>query len=73
MTHTSERVWRMRKDHTWIDARIREQPGSAAVELQFYYGGAMVLARSCPSRSAALAEAEDQRRDFQRAGWNPHW
>jgi len=63
----------MRKDHTWIDARIREDPASLTVELQFYYDGTMVLARRWPSREAALAEAEDQRQDFQRAGWNSHW
>jgi hypothetical protein len=70
---TPTRLWRLRKDHTSIDARIREEIGSAGVELQFFYDGAMVFARTWPSREAALAEAEDQRRDFQRAGWNAHW
>lgn len=68
-----ERLWRLRKDSTWIDARIRPQPDSRAVELQFYYDGALVLARTWPSREAAVAEADDQRRQFQRAGWNLHW
>lgn len=63
----------MRKDHAWIDARIRGGGSSAAVELQFYYDGTMVFARTWTSREAALAEAEAQRQDFQRAGWNPHW
>jgi hypothetical protein len=68
-----KRLWRLRKDSTWIDARIRAQQGSRAVELQFYYDGALVLARTWPSRQAAVAEADDQRRQFQRAGWNLHW
>jgi hypothetical protein len=67
------RVWRARKDHTWVDARIRESPGSGGVELQFFYDGALVVARTCPTRESALTEAEGQLRDLQRAGWNTHW
>jgi hypothetical protein len=69
---TSARLWRLRKNHTWIDARIRDR-ADAGVELQFFYDGALVLARTWTTRDAALAEAEDQRREFQRAGWNAHW
>jgi hypothetical protein len=72
MTETTERLWRLRKNHTWIDVRIREC-GDSGVELQFFYDGALVLARAWTTRDAALAEAEDQRREFQRAGWNTHW
>jgi hypothetical protein len=68
-----KRLWRLRKDSTWIDARIREQPGSTAVELQFYCDGALVVAREWPSHAAAIDEAEQQRQQFQRAGWNAHW
>jgi hypothetical protein len=67
------RVWRLRKDHTSIDARIREREGTDAVELQLFYDGTLVVARTWPSREAALADAEGRRGDFQRAGWNSHW
>jgi len=67
------RVWRVRKDHTWVDARIRECPESDAVELQFFYDGALVVARTWPSRESALTEAGGRLRDLQRAGWNTHW
>jgi hypothetical protein len=67
------RVWRLRKNHTWIDAQIRECVESDDVELQFFYDGALVFARRWPSREAALTHADDQLRDLQRAGWNTHW
>jgi hypothetical protein len=67
------RVWRVRKDHTWIDARIREAAEPEGVELQFFYDGALVVARRWPSREAAIIEADAHLRDLQRAGWNPHW
>jgi len=68
-----ERVWRVRKNHTWIDAQIRDCPQSTDVEILFFYDGALVLARRWPSREDALTHAEDQLRDLQRAGWNTHW
>jgi hypothetical protein len=68
----SERLWRLRKDHAWIDARLRDR-AAAGVELQFFYAGTLVVARTWSSREAALADADDQRRDFERAGWNTHW
>ena len=73
MTESSERLWRLRKDSVWIDARLRPAPDSADVELLFYYDGMIVFARRWPSRDAAVAEAEEHRREFQRAGWTPHW
>jgi len=69
----SDRIWRLRKDHAWIDARLRGRARSRAVQLQFFYDGVLVSARTWPSREAALAEADGQRRDFQRAGWTTHW
>ena len=67
------RVWRLRKNHTWIDAQIRGCVESDDVELQFFYDGTLVFARRWPSREAALVHAGDQLRDLQRAGWNTHW
>jgi len=65
------RVWRVRKHHTWIDARLREAPDG--VDLQFFYDNALMFARRWPSRSEALHEADTQLRQLQRAGWNTHW
>ncbi len=67
------RVWRLRKDHTWIDARLRECADSEDVETQFFYDGALLLARRWTSRELALTHADRQLRDLQRAGWNTHW
>jgi hypothetical protein len=69
----AERVWRVRKNHTWIDAQIRNCPPSTDVEIRFFYDGALVLARRWPSREAALDHASDRLLDLQRAGWNTHW
>ena len=67
------RVWRLRKNHTWLDARLRDCTESTDVEIQFYYDGALLFARRWPSREQALTHAEHQLRDLQRAGWNTHW
>lgn len=71
MVDTTERLWRLRKDHTWIDARLRDCGGR--VELQFFYDGTLVFARICPSRGDACDEADGQRKVLQRSGWNTHW
>ena len=68
-----ERIWRVRKNHTWIDARIRDRPGSPGVELAFFYDGAHIFSTECPSREVAIGEAAFRLRDLQRAGWNTHW
>ena len=70
---TAVRVWRLRKDHTWIDARLRPCPESEEVEIEFFYDGVLLWARRWPSRQLALTHAERQLRDLQRAGWNTHW
>ena len=66
------RVWRVRKDHTWIDARLLDAAPDG-VELQFFYDNALVFARHCPTREEAVATAETYRRNLERAGWNTHW
>jgi hypothetical protein len=67
------RVWRLRKNHTWLDARLNTCPDSTDVELQFFYDGALLHARRWPSREDALIHADRQLRELQRAGWNTHW
>ena len=63
-----ERVWRLRKNHTWLDARLRDRADDAGVELQFFYDGALSPPRRWPSREDALTDAERQLRELQRAG-----
>jgi hypothetical protein len=70
---SAQRVWRLRKNHTWLDARLRDCEGSDAVEVQFFYDGAMLWTRRWPSRQLALDHADQQLRELQRAGWNTHW
>jgi hypothetical protein len=67
----AERLWRVRKDHTWIDAQARDCSGG--VEVGFSYDGARVFARHFPTRDLARDEADRILRDLQRAGWTTHW
>ncbi|MCU1381948.1 MAG: hypothetical protein JWL71_645 [Acidobacteria bacterium] len=67
------RVWRLRKNSTWLDARLDDGGEGAGVELQFFRDNALISARRWPSREAAIADAERQLRELQRAGWNTHW
>jgi hypothetical protein len=68
-----ERVWRARKQHTWIDAQLKPAPDAAGFELQYFYDGNLVLTRICLTREAAVAHAAQQLGELQRAGWNSHW
>jgi hypothetical protein len=67
------RVWRLRKNSTWLDARIAAAAETAAVDLQFFRDNTLIASRRWPSREEALAEAARQLQDLQRAGWNSHW
>jgi hypothetical protein len=67
------RIWRLRKNHAWLDARLNACPGSTDVELQFFYDGALLHARRWPSRADAVSHADRQLRELQRVGWNTHW
>jgi len=69
----AERVWRVRKDHTWIDAQLHDGTQAPGVEVRFFYDGTLVLAQRCPTRDEALACAAGYLHDLQRAGWVTHW
>ena len=73
MRDTAQRVWRVRKNHTWIDAQVRDDADAGAFEIRFFYDGVLLVARQWPSREQALTHAADQLRELQRAGWNTHW
>jgi hypothetical protein len=63
------RVWRLRKNHTWLDARLADCAGSTDVELKFFYDGALLHARRWPSREDAMGDAARRLLELQRAGW----
>jgi hypothetical protein len=68
----AERLWRVRKNHTWIDAQLYDA-GNATFELRLLYDGDVILRRECSTRTAAVSCAEERLRELQRAGWNTHW
>ena len=65
------RLWRVRKDHTWIDAQVSSGP--LGVEVRFLLDGERALSRRFPTRALATADADRRLRDLQRAGWTTHW
>jgi hypothetical protein len=67
------RVWRLRKNSTWLDARLTESAEEPGVELQFFRDNTLISARRWPTREDAIADADRQLRELQRAGWNTHW
>jgi hypothetical protein len=67
------RVWRVRKNSTWLDARIDDGGDTNGVELQFFRDNTLISTRRWPSREDALADAARQLGELQRAGWNTHW
>jgi len=67
------RVWRVRKHHTWIDARLLDAARDGGVELQLFYDNTLVFARHCPTREDAVATADSYLKNLERAGWNTHW
>ncbi len=66
-----ERLWRVRKANTWIDAQVSTD--QTVTELRFFLDGERVFSRAFPTRALAAADAEQRLRDLQRAGWTTHW
>jgi hypothetical protein len=70
----AQRLWRLRKLHDYVDAELREEEGgSGAVEVHFFYNGAITYVRQQPTRALALAEASAKRAELERDGWMFHW
>jgi len=67
----AERLWRVRKNHTSIDAHLSDR--DTGVELNYFYDGEPLLSQQWPSRQLALTDAGARLRDLQRAGWTTHW
>jgi hypothetical protein len=69
----AERVWRVRKNHTWIDAQLRDRGETTGFDVRFFYDGSLVFSQRWPTRDAALGCAAGYLRELQRAGWVTHW
>ena len=66
-----ERLWRMRRDSQWIDARLMD--GGEGVELQMFCDADMIYTRRWSTRELAVEEADRQLKELQRVGWASHW
>jgi hypothetical protein len=75
----AERVWRVRKHHTWMDARIQDEEGPAgpdgpaSVVLTCCYDGEPIYTRRWPTRELARTDAEARLKELLRVGWTAHW
>jgi hypothetical protein len=66
----TDRVWRVRKNHTWIDAQLREGDG---IVLRCYRDGQPIYVRRWPTRELALTDADARLKELLRVGWMTHW
>jgi hypothetical protein len=66
------RLWRARKDHAWIDARLEDEHAGGA-SLEFFYDGDRIFVRRLETRQLAVDEAHARLQDLLRAGWVTHW
>ncbi|MBI3403389.1 MAG: hypothetical protein HY048_18415 [Acidobacteria bacterium] len=72
----AERVWRVRKNHSWMDARIQETANPASqctVELTCFCDGEPIYARRWPTRDLALTDADARLKELLCVGWTTHW
>jgi hypothetical protein len=65
------RLWRARRQHDHLDARLEERDGQWQLEY-VHNDRSMFVWRFC-TRDEAVAEADRRLRELQRAGWNVHW
>jgi len=68
-----ERLWRVRREHAWIDAQISGSGRPAGARADFFYDGSRIFSREFQSRELAIGDAEERLRHLQRVGWNTHW
>jgi len=69
--HDTERLWRARKDHSWIDAQVTHAPVGVALVIRL--DGTAIFAEVFATRALAVEDADRRLRDLQRAGWTSHW
>ena len=68
---SSERLWRLRRRHHYIDAILQESVDGCTLE--FRLNGKSLVTWRRENRKQASADAMTRLRDLQRAGWNEHW
>jgi hypothetical protein len=71
VTTGAVRLWRLRKDHMWMDAQVA--PASAGVEVRICLDGEPIFTERFATRALAVDDADRRLRDLQRAGWTSHW
>jgi hypothetical protein len=71
ISHDTERLWRARKDHSWIDACVAREP--AGVALLIRLEGEPIFTERFATRALAVEDAARRLRDLQRVGWTTHW
>jgi hypothetical protein len=67
------RLWRLRKDHRFIEAIVRMRTDLGGVDLEIHYNGEATYRRRWASAALAEKDADIRLRDFQRQGWATHW
>jgi hypothetical protein len=66
-----ERLWRVRRRHTHIDALLRRREDGC--DLRFTRNDRVLITQEFPDRESASAAADVRLRELQRAGWTSHW
>jgi hypothetical protein len=69
----SQRLWRLRKLHHYVDAELHVVSGGEEVELRYLYNGGRAYGRRWTTRALALQEATEKRAELEREGWTFHW
>jgi hypothetical protein len=67
----SFRLWRARRRHDAIEARV--VPEAGAWTLTFRFNDRRLLTWRFTTRAAACEDADRRLGELQRAGWTPHW
>ena len=71
ISHHTERLWRARKDHRWIDAQVAPTPDGVALLIRL--DGEPIFTERFATHALAVDDADRRLRDLQRAGWTSHW
>jgi hypothetical protein len=69
----SQRLWRLRKRHHYVDAELRALAGVDDVELRYLYDGEKAYRRRWANRALAVNDATEKRANLEREGWVFHW
>ena len=72
LPRASQRLWRMRRLHHFVDAEIGAVT-DGGVELSYAYNGELTYRRRWSTREQAMDEAAAKRAELERDGWMFHW